>query len=83
MSRSYKKAVIKDKPVNKTYNRSIKRTQRREVNVIKSLIDPEDYDITDHKIIVNDYDICDYKINYEESSMRSKFPEEYVRNRRK
>ena len=83
MSRSYRKPIIKDKPVNKNYNRSIKRNQRREVNIIKSLIDPEDYDITDHKIIVNDYDVCDYRLDYDNSDLKNKFPEEYIKSKRK
>ena len=83
MGKSYKKSIIKDKPVNKIYNRSIKRTQRREVNMIKSLIDPDDYNITDHKIIVNDYDICDYKVDYENSGLKDKYPDDYIKYKRK
>lgn len=61
MSRSFKKAIIKDRPRNykksSWYWRIVRRCQKQALNASK--------DIPDAKEIVNDYDYCDYKIDYE------------------
>jgi hypothetical protein len=66
MSRSKKKAVIKDRPRNikksSFYWRQVRSTQN---NAIKSCRDFEELEIPSAKTIVNDYDYCDYKIDYE------------------
>lgn len=61
MSRSYKKAIIKDRPRNykksSLYWRKVRRVQKQALKQNKDIPNP--------KTIVNDYDYCDYKIDYE------------------
>jgi hypothetical protein len=66
MSRSKKKAIIKDNPSNKVarYWRAVRRVTNQEVREFKKE-DLEDVSCTDEKVIVNDYDYCDYIIDYE------------------
>lgn len=65
MSRSYRKAIVKDKPKNykisQFANRIISRVQKYFVRNIANLSDIEDYNIPNHNEIFNDYDYCDYK----------------------
>lgn len=64
MSRSYRRAIIKDKPKNykisQFANRIIRRVQKGYVRNITNLSDMEDYIIPNHHEIFNDYDYCDY-----------------------
>lgn len=61
MSRSYKKAIIKDRPRNykksSLYWRRVRRVQKQALKQNKDIPNP--------KTIVNDYDYCDYKLDYE------------------
>lgn len=66
MSRSRKKAILKDKPKNQKRTSFYWRIVRSAIkNVIRSCKNYEDLEIPDPKTIVNDYDYCDYKIDYE------------------
>ena len=71
MSRSYKKAIIKDRPRNykksSKYWRTVRRCQKQAVNAFKDIPEP--------KTIVNDYDYSDYKFDYEYSSPNFTFRE--------
>lgn len=62
MSRSYKKAILKDKGMKKTYWRTVRRVINQAVK--NSLTNP-DIIIPIPKQIINDYDYCDYIIDYE------------------
>ena len=66
MSRSYKLAIVKDRPRNakksSLYWRQVRSTQN---NVIRSCRDFEELEIPNAKTIVDDYNYCDYKIDYE------------------
>lgn len=65
MSRSYRKAIIKDKSKNykisQFANRIIRRVENGYVRDILSLEDMESYNIPDRSEIFNDYDYCDYR----------------------
>lgn len=66
MSRSRKKAIIKDKPRNKKRTSIYWRRVRSVIkNKIRSCRDFENLEIPNSKSIVNDYDYCDYVIDYE------------------
>ena len=67
MSKSYKKAVYKDKG-DSEYNKRIRRVVKNDVKKIKHLTDIDNYEIRNGKEIVNDYDVSDYKFDYENSS---------------
>jgi hypothetical protein len=74
MSRSRKKNIIKDRPRNQKksaiYWRTVRRVQNQKV---KSLVlDPENVQIPEPKIIVNDYTRCDYIIDFRFSSDKDK-----------
>lgn len=64
MSRSYRKAIIKDKPshykISQFANRIIRRVQKGYVREISKLSDMDDYIIPNHHEIFNDWDYCDY-----------------------
>jgi hypothetical protein len=76
MSRSYKKAIFKDKPIyKKTYWRTIRRVQRMALK--------QDKDIPDPKTIINNYDYCDYTIDVEHSKNDSFFYKNIKKFRRK
>jgi len=66
MSRSYKLAIIKDRPRNikksSLYWRNVRSTQN---NAIRSCRDLEELEIPHERTIVDDYDYCDYKIDHE------------------
>lgn len=74
MSRSFKKAIIKQCHRNykksTKYWRVIRRCQKQAVNSSKDVPDP--------KSIVNDYDYSDYTINYEFGRSRINF---WLKNR--
>jgi hypothetical protein len=90
MSRSRKKAIIKDRPRRKKkaslYWRNIRSTIKNSIRSCKNL---EDLEIPDPKTIVNDYDYCDYTIDYEFDTEPTKYwSREYIlenreKNRRK
>lgn len=65
MSRSYRKAIIKDKPKNykisQFANRIIRRVERGYVKNILFLSDMETYNIPSRSEIFNAYDYCDYR----------------------
>lgn len=65
MSRSYRKAIIKDKPKNykisQFANRIIRRVESGYVRSILSLADMESYNIPSRVEIFNAYDYCDYR----------------------
>ena len=69
MSRSYRKAIIKDKPshykISQFANKIIRRVQKYFVRNIANLSDMEDYNIPNHHEIFNDYDYCDYRFTPE------------------
>lgn len=53
MSRSHRKAIIKDKkPSNNMYHKKVRRVSKQALR--------EGKEIPEAKIIVNDYDYCDY-----------------------
>ncbi len=53
MSRSYKKAIIRDKkPSNNTYHKKVRRVSKQALR--------EGKEIPEARVIVNDYDYCDY-----------------------
>ena len=66
MSRSRRKAIIKDRPRNikksSFYWRQVRSSQN---NVIRSCRDFDELEIPNAKTIVDDYDYCDYKFDYE------------------
>ena len=64
MSRSYKKAIIKDKGFKDIYHKICRRVIKQHVKkFIKN--DSDSIILPDEKEIVNDYDYSDYKIDYE------------------
>ena len=66
MSRSRKKAIIKDRPRNVNAAAFYWRRVRSAIkNAIRSCRDLENLEVPDPKNIVNDYDYCDYIIDYE------------------
>jgi len=66
MSRSKKKAILKDRPKNHKKSSLYWRTIRSAIkNVIRSCQNFEDLEIPNPKTIISDYDYCDYKIDYE------------------
>lgn len=66
MSRSYRKAIIKDRPKNYKKSSMYWRVIRHSINnTIRSCKDLSSLDIPNPKSIYNDYDYCDYVINYE------------------
>lgn len=66
MSRSYRKAIIKDKPKNynisRPYHRTVRRVQNLYVRNIPNLSDIDEYVIPSEKEIFNDWDYCDYML---------------------
>ena len=74
MSRSKRKAIIKDKPRN--VNRAAQYWQAirsRTNTAIRSCDDLEELEIPDPKTIVNDYDYCDYVVDYEHKIYESRY----------
>ena len=73
MSRSYRKAIFKDKGIGKrAYYRIIRRHNgtilRTKIKSNTLLDDIEiELDLKDSKSIVNDYNYCDYKTNWEQN----------------
>jgi len=66
MSRSNKKAIIKDDSSKKElFRRKIRRKQNQETQQSKYLGDTDEFSLTSDKSIVNDYDYCDYTLDYE------------------
>lgn len=66
MSRSRKKAILKDKPRNGKKASSYWRAVRSRIKTaIKSCKNYEELEIPNPKTVVNDYDYCDYIIDYE------------------
>jgi len=73
MSRSYRKAIFKDKGIGsrayhriiRRHNGTILRTKIR-TNIVLDDIEIE-LDLKDSKAIVNDYNYCDYKTNWEQN----------------
>jgi len=72
MSRSYKLAIIKDRPRNvkksSIYWRNVRSTQN---NAIRSCRNFEELEIPNAKTIVDDYDYCDYVVDHEYSNFVS------------
>ena len=73
MSRSYKKAIFKDKGIgSRAYHRIIRRNNgtilrtKIKTNIVLDDIEIE-LDLKDSKSIVNDYNYCDYKTNWEQN----------------
>ena len=64
MSRSYKKAIIKDKGLKDIYWKTIRRRIKQAVNKML-LTNPDEVLLPDPKEIINDYDYSDYTIDYE------------------
>lgn len=77
MSRSIRKAIIKDRG-DTMYNRRFRRVTKQQV---KQLIVDPDKEIKVMKDIVNDYDIHDYIIDYEH--ILTNYPNDKIKNRRK
>lgn len=74
MSRSYKKAIFKDKRIGKrAYHRIVRRHNgtilRTKIKSNTPLLDDIEIelDLKDSKSIVNDYNYCDYKTNWEQN----------------
>lgn len=66
MSRSNKKAIIKDDSSKKELlRRRIRRKQNQETQQSKYLENADEFSLTSDKSIVNDYDYCDYVLDYE------------------
>lgn len=63
MSRSYRKAIIKEK--DKTYFRKIRRICNSYIRDIVNFSDMEDCLIPKRQEIFKDYDYCDYRFNIE------------------
>lgn len=61
MSRSYRKAIIKDKPRNYKNTSLYWRVVRR----VQKMFWKQGKEVPDPKTIVNDYDYSDYKFDYE------------------
>ena len=73
MSRSYRKAIFKDKGIgSRAYHRIIRRHNgtilrtKIKTNIVLDDIEIE-LDLKDRKSIVNDYNYCDYKTNWEQN----------------
>lgn len=90
MSRSRKKAIIKDKPRN--YNAAAfywRRVRAAINNAIRSCKDLENLEVPNPKNIVNDYDYCDYIFDSEHDYSprrwwtRKDIEEARTKNRRK
>ena len=64
MSRSKKKAIYKDKGI-KPYWRFVRGRINQDIRSILSLIDKEDYNITNPKEIICDYTYSDYTFDCE------------------
>lgn len=77
MSRSIRKAIVKDKG-DKDYNKRFRRVTKQEV---KQLPLNPDKQISDMKEIVNDWDIHDWIIDYEH--ILTDFQKDKIKNRRK
>lgn len=77
MSRSYRKAIVKCRALTDSYWRSIRSSQNQTVREIPKLVDPETYDITSEKTIINDYTYRDYifRIEYSYSNKDGLKPE--------
>jgi hypothetical protein len=66
MSRSYKKAIIKDRPRNYKKSTSYWKGTRSTINnVVKQLKYDPTLEIPNEKTLINDYDYSDYSFNYE------------------
>ena len=66
MTRSNKKAIVKDNPSKKElFRRRIRRKQNQETQQSKYFGDTDEFSLTSDKSIVNDYDYCDYILDYE------------------
>ena len=63
MSRSYRKAIIKDK--DRTYFRKIRRICNSYIRGVVNFLDMEDYLIPKRQEIFNDYNYCDHRYNIE------------------
>ena len=65
MSKSYRKAIIKDKPKNynisRFYHRTVRRVQNQSIRNIPNLSDIDEYVIPREKEIFNDWNYCDYR----------------------
>lgn len=74
MSRSRKKAILKDKPRNRNkaslYWRRIRSTIKTKIRSCRNI---EDLEIPNHKSIINDYEYCDKTIDYEYDRSSSYF----------
>lgn len=72
MSRSYRKAIYKDKGLKKLYWKNVRSRINQVVREIKENPDKE-FEIPDPKQIMNDYDYSDYTIDYEHTRSKSYF----------
>lgn len=63
MSRSYKKAIVKDRGLKKLYWKIVRRVINERVKKYLNT-DPDDVEIPNPKEIMNDYNYSDYTIDY-------------------
>lgn len=86
MSRSTRKAIIKDRPRNsqksENYWRKVRRVTNNFIKTIKTNPDNEEI-IPNPKNIYNDYDYCDYVWDYENTITGEKYKEHQIKLRRK
>jgi len=75
MARSYKKAILKDRPRNYKKSTLYWRTVRSTINhYVKRIMKGEDIEIPNPKTIVNDYDYCDYIFTWEWDNWKKRYP---------
>lgn len=69
MSRSRKKAIIKDRPRKKTniYHKTIRSATNQVVRELAKLEEPDELEIPSPKNIINDYNYCDWIFDAEHS----------------
>jgi hypothetical protein len=77
MSRSYKKAIFKDKPRNYKASTYYRRVRSVIKNIIRSCKDIDSLELPNSKVLVNQYDYCDYKFDFENRSVT-----EYEKNQK-
>lgn len=73
MSRSWKKAITKDKGLKDIYHKKVRRKTKQFVNRFLEEDDINESDIPISKEIMNDYDYSDYTIDYEHDKSSNYF----------
>lgn len=83
MSRSRKKAIIKDRGSKKTYHKVVRSNVNQVVRESKKLEDLDEVEIPDEKTIINDYDYCDRILDLEHGEHSPYWDEIKIKMKRK